>query len=141
MTGRKWVADYPVSTERQGRSGLSPDAQRRAVRAYLAGKGWPHSETASEAARSFTVVLLRKEGEHRSARSIRSRHLVRDHETHSACWRPGVHPNFERFVLTEPPIDQSQTALDPLIAMGRGAKPQRGRLDTYILKRTCCTAT
>ena len=41
MTGRKWAADYPVSTEGQGRSGLSPDVQRRAVRAYLAGKGWP----------------------------------------------------------------------------------------------------
>lgn len=41
MTERKWVAYYRVSTERQGRSGLGLEAQREAVRTYLAGKGWP----------------------------------------------------------------------------------------------------
>jgi DNA invertase Pin-like site-specific DNA recombinase len=41
MTGQKWVAYYRVSTERQGRSGLGLEAQREAVRTFLAGKGWP----------------------------------------------------------------------------------------------------
>lgn len=37
----KAVAYYRVSTERQGRSGLGLEAQREAVRTFLAGKGWP----------------------------------------------------------------------------------------------------
>src|SRR3954451_14636850 len=35
------VAYYRVSTDKQGRSGLGLDAQKEAVRAFLAGKGWP----------------------------------------------------------------------------------------------------
>jgi DNA invertase Pin-like site-specific DNA recombinase len=35
------VAYYRVSTDRQGRSGLGLEAQREAVRVFLAGKGWP----------------------------------------------------------------------------------------------------
>ena len=38
---RRFVAYSRVSTARQGRSGLGLDAQRTAVREYLAGKGWP----------------------------------------------------------------------------------------------------
>lgn len=35
------VAYYRVSTDQQGRSGLGLDAQKRAVKAFLAGRGWP----------------------------------------------------------------------------------------------------
>ncbi|WP_300295959.1 recombinase family protein [Ferrovibrio sp.] len=37
----KFVAYYRVSTDRQGRSGLGLEAQREAVRQYLADRGWP----------------------------------------------------------------------------------------------------
>jgi len=37
----KFVAYFRVSTAAQGQSGLGLEAQRGAVRVYLAGKGWP----------------------------------------------------------------------------------------------------
>ena len=37
----KAVAYYRVSTDKQGRSGLGLEAQRAAVRSFLARKGWP----------------------------------------------------------------------------------------------------
>ncbi len=37
----RYVAYYRVSTDRQGKSGLGLEAQRQAVREYLAGNGWP----------------------------------------------------------------------------------------------------
>jgi DNA invertase Pin-like site-specific DNA recombinase len=37
----KFVAYYRVSTDKQGRSGLGLEAQQKAVRDFLAGKGWP----------------------------------------------------------------------------------------------------
>lgn len=41
MAEGRFVAYYRVSTQGQGRSGLGLEAQREAVRSYLAGKGWP----------------------------------------------------------------------------------------------------
>jgi DNA invertase Pin-like site-specific DNA recombinase len=41
MWSMRAVAYYPVSAQRQRQSGLGLDAQREAVRPYLAGKGWP----------------------------------------------------------------------------------------------------
>lgn len=40
-SGTKWVAYYRVSTARQGQSGLGLEAQKEAVRVFLAGRGWP----------------------------------------------------------------------------------------------------
>ena len=40
-TSSKFIAYYRVSTAAQGQSGLGLEAQREAVRVYLAGKGWP----------------------------------------------------------------------------------------------------
>ncbi len=40
MSQRKFVAYYRVSTEKQGRSGLSLEAQQEAVRSYLNGGSW-----------------------------------------------------------------------------------------------------
>lgn len=45
---KKYVAYYRVSTSRQGRSGLGLDAQKRSVREYLAGRGWPPLEEFTE---------------------------------------------------------------------------------------------
>ena len=41
MTTMKAIAYYRVSTDKQGKSGLGLDAQREAIRSFLAGKGWP----------------------------------------------------------------------------------------------------
>ena len=41
MTNGKFVANYRVSTERQGRSGLGLDARREAVMRHLSAGGWP----------------------------------------------------------------------------------------------------
>jgi DNA invertase Pin-like site-specific DNA recombinase len=48
MTTSKFVAYYRVSTERQGRSGLGLEAQKEAVRQYLAAGGWPPVEEYTE---------------------------------------------------------------------------------------------
>lgn len=40
MSSGKFIAYYRVSTERQGRSGLGLEAQRKSVRDYLNGSGW-----------------------------------------------------------------------------------------------------
>ena len=40
-TTGKFVSYLRVSTAKQGRSGLGLEAQREAVRAFLAGRGWP----------------------------------------------------------------------------------------------------
>ena len=36
----KFIADYRVSTDKQGKSGLGLEAQRRAVATYLNGGDW-----------------------------------------------------------------------------------------------------
>lgn len=41
MANGRFIAYYRVSTKRQGQSGLGLDAQRQAVRSYLATGGWP----------------------------------------------------------------------------------------------------
>src|SRR3989344_4578374 len=40
MAEGRFIAYYRVSTARQGRSGLGPDAPREAVRSYLNGGAW-----------------------------------------------------------------------------------------------------
>ncbi len=46
--GTKYVAYYRVSTDKQGRSGLGLEAQRRAVLDYLNGNGWEIVEEFTE---------------------------------------------------------------------------------------------
>ena len=58
----KYIAYYRVSTQRQGRSGLGLDAQRRAVADYLNGGGWEllHEFTEVESGKSNDRPQLAK---------------------------------------------------------------------------------
>jgi DNA invertase Pin-like site-specific DNA recombinase len=98
---RRFVAYYRVSTDRQGRSGLGLEAQRKAVLDYLNGGAW-------ELIGEFTEVESGKRSENRPELAPpleacqRQKGKLLDYPDgiglHQRCEEPWVdsHPEFER---------------------------------------------